>query len=447
MAERVEVAVGLMGFGRIGRNVFRLLADDELDVGAIVDIAEPEALAYLLKYDSIYGRFDREVELDGSTLVVDGDRIPIVNAREPGEVDWAELGVSTVVQATGKYRTAAWCCRHLAQGASRVILASTPEVPGDMPILLRGINDEVLTAQTEIIAMGSNTSNALAPLLQILDDSFGIARMYFTTVHAYTNKERLGDVPTDDFRSSRAAGENIIPAPKHPDVVSAHGQRAIAQGHLLVEGAHHGVVAQKVGEHVVIGQVVDGRDLDVRVGPLEDDAKNRPSDAPESVDGHPGAHEGRVASAVRRGRGCVPACHAGRTACLRPLHGRRLRGWHLCLKGRKQTVDRRESGVVAHQPDPPDGAVQRTQAGPDLDAVIVEQPAANRRFLVDEIPGELDRCELRSPVMLVDQRFHPDLRQALDSGHRLVSSEWTKLNQMRLAAWTGIGRSTSRTRS
>ena len=221
MAERVEVAVGLMGFGRIGRNVFRLLADDELDVGAIVDIVEPEALAYLLKYDSIYDRFDREVELDGSTLVVDGDRIPIVNAREPGEVDWAELGVSTVVQATGKYRTAAWCCRHLAQGASRVILASTPEVPGDMPILLRGINDEVLTAQTEIIAMGSNTSNALAPLLQILDDSFGIARMYFTTVHAYTNKERLGDVPTDDFRSSRAAGENIIPAPTNsPEIIA-----------------------------------------------------------------------------------------------------------------------------------------------------------------------------------------------------------------------------------
>ena len=215
------MSVGLMGFGRIGRNVFRLLADDELDVGAIVDIAEPEALAYLLKYDSIYGRFDREVDLDGSVLTVAGSKIPIINAREPGEVDWAALGVSTVVQATGKYRTSDWCRRHLDRGADRVILASTPETPGDMPILLRGVNDEILTPETDIIAMGSNTSNALAPLLQILDDAFGMERMYFTTVHAYTNKERLGDVPTDDFRSSRAAGENIIPAHTNsPEIIA-----------------------------------------------------------------------------------------------------------------------------------------------------------------------------------------------------------------------------------
>ena len=215
------MTVGLMGFGRIGRNVFRLLADDRINVGAIVDVAEPDALAYLLKYDSIYGRFERDVTLDGSTLVVDDHRIPIVNAREPGDIDWSALGVSTVVQATGKYRTTEWCRRHLEMGASRVILASTPEEPGDMPILLRGVNDEVLTPETRIIAMGSNTSNALAPLLQVLDDGFGLKRMYFTTVHAYTNKERLGDVPTDDFRSSRAAGENIIPSPTNsPEIIA-----------------------------------------------------------------------------------------------------------------------------------------------------------------------------------------------------------------------------------
>lgn len=216
------MSVGLMGFGRIGRNVFRLLADDPLEVGAIVDIAEPEGLAYLLKYDSIYGRFGKSVELDGTTLIVEGARIPIINAREPGDVDWGDLGVTTVVQATGKYRTADWCSRHLDRGASHVILASTPDDPSDMPILLAGVNDEVLTPDTRMVALGSNTSNAMAPLLQILDEAFGIKRMYFTTVHAYTNKERLGDVPSDDFRSSRAAGENIIPSPTNSPEILAH---------------------------------------------------------------------------------------------------------------------------------------------------------------------------------------------------------------------------------
>jgi len=216
------MSIGLMGFGRIGRNVFRLLADDPLEVGAIVDIAEPEGLAYLLKYDSIYGRFGKSVELDGDTLVVEGARIPIIDAREPGDVDWSDLGVTTVVQATGKYRTAEWCSRHLDRGASNVILASTPDNPSDMPILLSGVNDEVLTPDTKMVALGSNTSNAMAPLLQIFDEAFGIERMFFTTVHAYTNKERLGDVPSDDFRSSRAAGENIIPSPTNSPEILAH---------------------------------------------------------------------------------------------------------------------------------------------------------------------------------------------------------------------------------
>jgi len=205
--------IGLMGFGRIGRNVFRQLDKVEgASVGAIVDINAPDALAYLLKYDSIYGRFDREVGLDGLNLVVGDQRIPILSAREPGEVDWSDYGIGTVVQATGKYRTMEWCSKHLDAGADNVILASTPEEPGDVPILLKGINDEIVNPDTKVIAMGSNTSNAFAPLLTILDDAFGVERAFFTTVHAFTNNQRLADVPTAGFRTSRAAGENIIPA-------------------------------------------------------------------------------------------------------------------------------------------------------------------------------------------------------------------------------------------
>ena len=205
--------IGLMGFGRIGRNLFRLLDENEgPEIGAIADINDPEALVYLLKYDSIYGRFSKPVELDGSTLILEDRQIPIVDAREPGDIDWSEHGVSTVVQATGKYRTRAWCEKHLDAGASRVILASTPERPTDLPILLKGVNDEILDEPPPVIAMGSNTSNAFAPVIDVLDRAFGIQRMFFTTVHAYTNRERLADVPTEGFRTSRAAGENIIPA-------------------------------------------------------------------------------------------------------------------------------------------------------------------------------------------------------------------------------------------
>lgn len=205
--------VGLMGFGRIGRNVFRLLQSaDGVEVAAIADIADPAALTYLLKYDSIYGRFPKPVELEGTNLVVDGSAIPFIKGTEPGDIDWASVNADIVIQATGKYRSREWCARHLDAGAKRVILASTPEEPGDVPILLRGINDEILTPDLDIVSLGSNTSNALAPILRIIDQTWGLERAYFTTVHAFTNMARLADVPTSSFRNSRAAGENIIPA-------------------------------------------------------------------------------------------------------------------------------------------------------------------------------------------------------------------------------------------
>jgi len=215
--------VGLMGFGRIGRNVFRLLQTEGLgEVAAIADVADPKALTYLLKYDSIYGRFPKPVELEDDKLMVDGHAIPFINARQPGDVNWGELGIDVVIQATGKYRTQEWCAKHIEAGAKRVILASTPEEAGDVPILLRGINDEILTPDLGVISLGSNTSNALAPILRIIDQQWGLERAYFTTVHAFTNQARLADVPTSSFRSSRAAGENIIPATTNsPEIISA----------------------------------------------------------------------------------------------------------------------------------------------------------------------------------------------------------------------------------
>ncbi len=203
-----------MGFGRIGRNVFRLLAGHPfLEVGVIADVADPVGLAYLLKYDSIYGRFPGQVSYADGVLLADEQETPIINARRPGDVDWREWDASVVVQATGQPQTMEECRRHIVAGARGVVLASTPLTLGDIPILLRGVNDQVLESGAEVIALGSNTSNALAPILCTLSDSFGLRRGFFTSVHAMTNAQRLADVPTSGFRSSRAAADNIIPSP------------------------------------------------------------------------------------------------------------------------------------------------------------------------------------------------------------------------------------------
>ena len=209
-----KTKVALMGFGRVGRNVFRLLrGHPSLEVGAIADVADPVGLAYLLKYDSIYGRFPEPVSHRDGSLVVGDSATPLIAARVADDADWRDFGVSLVVQSTGRHHTLEECRRHINAGARGVVLASTPQVLGEIPILLRGVNDHLLTPDTEVIALGSNTSNALAPILWALADEFGLRRGFFTSVHAMTNAQRLADVPTSGFRSSRAAADNIIPSP------------------------------------------------------------------------------------------------------------------------------------------------------------------------------------------------------------------------------------------
>jgi glyceraldehyde 3-phosphate dehydrogenase len=217
-----KTRVGLMGFGRIGRNVFRQLeSHPSIEVAAIADIADPKALVYLLKYDSVFGRFPKKVSLDeAGNLVVGGRAVPMLQAKDPGDVDWTAYGVEVVVQATRKHRTAAGCRRHLEKGAQRVVLASTPADPDDMDTLIMGVNDEVLGPGDTIVALGSNTSNAVAPVLKVLLDNFGVEWALFTTVHALTNDARLADVPGTSLRGSRSGAENIIPGPTNsPEIV------------------------------------------------------------------------------------------------------------------------------------------------------------------------------------------------------------------------------------
>jgi len=200
-----------MGFGRIGRNFFRIVHErKDMQVVAVVDVVEPRSVAYLLRFDTVHGRFAEPVSVKGDCMYVGGRQIRVLNRREPGDVDWAELGVDIVIEATTVYRTRQWLEKHLAAGAKRVILTVPPRDAIDCVVVM-GVNDHQLEPQHRLLSIGSATANCLAPIVKILHEAFGMERGFMTTVHAYTNDQRLADVPHTDLRRSRSAAENIIP--------------------------------------------------------------------------------------------------------------------------------------------------------------------------------------------------------------------------------------------
>lgn len=209
----MNIRIGIMGFGRIGRNIFRILYPrDDIEVTAVVDVADPKGLEYLLKFDTVHGRFEEPVSIVGDAMYVKGHQVRMITAAEPGMVDWGALGVDIVIEATGKYRTREMLARHLEKGAKSVILCYPPKNHSDVDALIvSGVNDEDLEPHHRIVSNGSCTINALAPILRLLNDNFGVAHAFMTSVHAYTNDQRLADVPGKDLRRSRAAAENIIP--------------------------------------------------------------------------------------------------------------------------------------------------------------------------------------------------------------------------------------------
>ncbi len=203
--------IGLMGLGRIGRSIFRILyKSEDLRIEAVSDVADHAALAYLLKFDTILGRFPDEVSVLDGNLYVAGRQVKMLSGEKPGDVRWGDLGVDTVIEATAKFRTRAELERHLEAGAKRVILCTRPSDPPDITVVT-GVNDDQLRPEHRIVSNASCTSHAAAPVLKILDEAFGIQRAFLTTVHAYTNQQRLADVPAEDPRRGRAAAENIIP--------------------------------------------------------------------------------------------------------------------------------------------------------------------------------------------------------------------------------------------
>jgi glyceraldehyde 3-phosphate dehydrogenase len=205
--------VAINGFGRIGRAVFRIIVDrgnPDIEVVAINDLSDDDILAYLLEYDSVMGRFDHEITVDDGLMRVDRHEVRMLMEPDPAEPPWDQLGVDIVVEATGRFRDRASLTKHLDAGAKRVILTVPAKDEIDETIVL-GVNDDRLDEGDLIVSNASCTTNCLAPLVKILDDAFGVKRGVMTTVHAYTNDQRLADVPHKDLRRSRAATENIIP--------------------------------------------------------------------------------------------------------------------------------------------------------------------------------------------------------------------------------------------
>jgi glyceraldehyde 3-phosphate dehydrogenase len=209
----MTIKIGINGFGRIGRMVFRAAVQnfaDDIEVVGINDLLEPDYLAYMLKYDSVHGRFKGEVSVDGSTLIVNGKRIRLTAVKDPAELKWGEIGADIVVEATGLFLTKETGEKHLAAGAKKVVMSAPSK--DDTPMFVYGVNDKSYAGQA-IISNASCTTNCLAPVAKVLNDSFGIKRGLMTTVHATTATQKTVDGPSNkDWRGGRGILENIIPS-------------------------------------------------------------------------------------------------------------------------------------------------------------------------------------------------------------------------------------------
>jgi glyceraldehyde 3-phosphate dehydrogenase len=207
----MAIRIGINGFGRIGRMVFRAAQDfDDVEVVGINDLLEPEYLAYMLKYDSVHGKFKGDIAIDGNTLVVNGQNIRLTAERDPAELKWGELDVDVVIESTGLFLTAETAQKHVDAGAKKVIMSAPSK--DDTPMFVFGVNDDKYAGEA-IISNASCTTNCLAPIAKVINDNFGLKRGLMTTVHAATATQKTVDGPSmKDWRGGRGILENIIPS-------------------------------------------------------------------------------------------------------------------------------------------------------------------------------------------------------------------------------------------
>lgn len=239
--------IGINGFGRIGRNVFKvLMKGGEFEVAAINDLTDAKTLAHLLKYDSTYGRYPGSVSAKGSTIVVDGKEVIITAEKAPADLKWKDLGVEMVLESTGVFTSKEQCLLHVQAGAKKVLLSVPPKDKVDA-IIVMGVNDNTLKPTDLIVSNASCTTNCLAPVAKVLHESFGIKRGLMNTIHAYTNDQRVQDMPHKDLRRARSAAESVIPT-------TTGAARAVGQVLPALNGKLDGL-AMRVP--IAVGSVVD----------------------------------------------------------------------------------------------------------------------------------------------------------------------------------------------
>jgi glyceraldehyde 3-phosphate dehydrogenase len=210
----MAIKIGINGFGRIGRNVFRIVAasGEDIEVVAINDLISTKLMAHLLKYDSVYRKFDGTVEEADGAIVVNGKSIAVTAEKDPAGIPWGENGVDIVLESTGVFRTRDGIQKHLEGGAKKVLLSVPSKSPDDVDAtIVCGVNDSTLSSDAKIVSNASCTTNCLAPMVKVLHDNFGVRNGLMTTIHSYTNDQNMVDGPHKDLRRARAAAANIIP--------------------------------------------------------------------------------------------------------------------------------------------------------------------------------------------------------------------------------------------
>jgi glyceraldehyde 3-phosphate dehydrogenase len=207
------IKVGINGFGRIGRLTFRaLLNKKNIEVVAFNDLTDAKTLAHLFKYDSVHGKFNGEVSVDGDSLIINGNKIRVYAEKDPVNLPWKELGVDIVAECTGIFRTREKMSKHLTAGAKKVVLSVPSDNKEDVDItVVLGVNDNLLTEEMQLISNASCTTNCLAPVAKVLNDKFGIVKGLMNTIHSYTNDQIILDAPHKDLRRARAAAVSMIP--------------------------------------------------------------------------------------------------------------------------------------------------------------------------------------------------------------------------------------------
>lgn len=209
----MAIKIGINGFGRIGRLVFRAIVErnsKDFDVVGINDLTDAKTLAHLLKYDSVHGRFPGTVEVDGSDLIVNGDRLKVFAEKDPANLPWGSLSCDVVIESTGIFTTGEKAMAHVNAGAKKVIISAPADGEVDATVVM-GVNDHILTGKEIVVSNASCTTNCLAPMVKVLDEAFGLEKGYMSTVHAYTADQRLQDAPHKDLRRARAGAVSMIP--------------------------------------------------------------------------------------------------------------------------------------------------------------------------------------------------------------------------------------------